>query len=167
MENIDFDKLVEMVDDFLAPFGLDSDYDADFSYDIEEERVYFSILVAERSDRLFKEYIKKTFNFDVPSIFMISLLHEVGHAETIKDITFKQFKKDLKAKNLLIERLEAISKDDPTYDAIFSEYFDLGVEKVATQWAVNYYKENKKRCDDFYFIFEDALKAEYKRINLK
>lgn len=167
MEKINFDKLVNMVDDFLAPFGLDSDYDTDFSYDIEEERVYFSILVAERSDRLFKEYIKKTFNFDVPSIFMISLLHEVGHAETIKDITFKQFKKDRRAKNVLIERLEAVSKDDPAYDVIFSEYFDLGVEKVATQWAINYYKTNKRRCDDFYFAFEDALREEYKRINLK
>lgn len=166
MISIDFDKLVEIVDEFVAPFGLDSDYDSDFYYDIEEARVYFSILVSERSDRLFKKYVKNTFNFDTPNIFIISLLHEIGHAETLNTITAKQFKADHKAKKALTQTLDAMSNDDPNYDEVFSKYFDLTIEKIATQWAVDYYKANRKRCDDFYSIFLNALQKEFKRIDL-
>ena len=166
MENIDFDRLVEIVDEFVAPFGLDSDYDADFYYDSEETRVYFSIVISERSVRLFKEYIKNTFNFDAPNIFMISLLHEIGHAETLDTVSTKQLKADHKAKEALTQALDAMSNDDPNYDKVFSTYFDLTIEKIATQWAVDYYKANRKKCDDFYSIFLNALQKEFKRIDL-
>lgn len=167
MNEINFNKLVEMVDEFLEPFGLDSDFDADFCYDTEEERVYFSIMVTERSDRLFKKYIKDTFNFNVPSIFMMSLLHEVGHAETLDTLSRAQIDADHYVKDILDEVLENTPTNNPDYEDIYTQYFDLTIEKVATQWAVDYYKANRKRCDDFYSIFENALVEEYKRINLE
>ena len=59
LNEINYDVLVETVDEFLEPFGCDSDYDNDFFYDKSENTVYFSIIVSERADRLFKEYVKK------------------------------------------------------------------------------------------------------------
>ena len=59
---------------------------------------------------------------------------------------------------------EALKIDDS--DEIYSLYFDLSIEKVATAWAVDYYKKNRKRCEDFYSKFVETLKAEYKRIGL-
>lgn len=161
MSILNEDLLVEMVDEFLEPFGCDSDFDADFSYDPEDETVYFSIIVSERSDRLFKEYIAKHFHFNPPSIFMMSLLHEVGHYFTYHSFSQMRLEAAHSAKNLIEE---ALKMDDD--DEIYSLYFDLSIEKVATAWAVDYYKKNMKRCEDFYSKFEETLKAEYERIGL-
>lgn len=160
------DLLVSLIDEFLEPFGLDSDFDSDFFYDIVEERVYFTILVSERSDRLFKQYIKNTFNFDVPNIFMMSLLHEIGHAETLENISMKQYKKDHQTKNKLEEELDKLSTDDPNYDIVYSKYFDIGFEKVATEWAVNYYKSHKSEIANFYSKFLKVLHSEFERLGL-
>lgn len=161
MSFLNEDLLVSLVDDFLEPFGLDSDFDSDFSYDPSEDRVYFTVIVSERSDRLFKQYISNEFHFDPPSIFMISLLHEVGHAYTLSSFSQMKIKNAHRAKKLIEQEL---AKNDS--DSVYSQYFDLKIEKVATAWAVEYYKANRKRCDDFYSIFEKTLKKEYERIGL-
>ena len=161
MSILNEDLLVEMVDEFLEPFGCDSDFDADFSYDPEDETVCFSIAITERSNRLFREYIAKHFHFDPPSIFMMSLLHEVGHYFTYHDFSRMEIETAHEAKNTIGEMLEADNSDE-----IYSLYFDLKIEKVATAWAVDYYKSNRKRCDDFYSKFVKTLAAEYARIGL-
>lgn len=161
MTGLNEDLLVEMVDDFLSPFGCDSDFDSDFSYDPEDNRVYFSIIVAERSDRLFKQYVSTHFNFETPSIFMLSLLHEVGHAYTLHTFSKLRLKTAHEAKKIIEEALEMDDSDE-----IYSLYFDLSIEKVATAWAVDYYKANRKRCDDFYKAFLETLQEEYKRLGV-
>ena len=161
MSFLDEDLLVSLVDEFLKPFGCDSDFSSDFSYDPEDERVYFSIAFSERSDRLFREYVEKTFHFNIPHIFMISLLHEVGHFYTLHTFSKMRLETAHEAKKLIEEALEM---DD--CDEIYSLYFDLSIEKVATAWAVDYYKKNMKRCEDFYSKFVETLKAEYERIGV-
>ena len=155
------DLIIEMVDDFLKPFGCDSDLDSDFFYSTEEERVYFSILSSERSDRLFKEYILSHFNYKVSNIFIISLLHEVGHHFTYSFFTRAEKRKAQMEKYRISAEL---AKNDT--DEVYSSYFDISIEKVATEWAINYYKENKKRCDDFYFQFQKTLFEEYLKAGL-
>lgn len=155
------DLLVSLVDEFLEPFGVDSDFSSDFSYDPEDERVYFSIMVSERADRLFKQYVLSHFHFEISNIFMISLLHEVGHAFTLNSFSKMEIKNDHLAKETIEEMLHADDSDD-----IYSLYFDLKIERVATAWAIDYYKANKKRCDDFYSKFVSALKKEYARLGL-
>jgi hypothetical protein len=161
MSLLNEDLLVSLVDDFLTPFGCDSDLDNDFSYDSKDDRVYFSIIVSERSDRLFKQYILNEFHFDVPNIFMISLLHEVGHAQTLWNFSQKQIQSAHRVKKALEKKLEKNNSDE-----IYSQYFDLSIEKAATAWAVDYYKNNKTRCDEFYSLFEKTLHEEFKRIGL-
>ena len=161
MSALNEDLLVEMVDEFLEPFGCDSDFSSDFSYDPEDDRVYFSIMVTERSDRLFKQYVSTHFHFETPSIFMLSLLHEVGHAYTLHTFSKMRLETAHEAKKLIEEALEIDNSDE-----IYSLYFDLSIEKVATAWAVDYYRANRKRCDDFYSRFLQTLKAEYERIGL-
>ncbi len=166
MSALNEDLLVEMVDEFLEPFGCDSDFSSDFSYDPEEERVYFSIIMSERADKLFKKYVARKFGFDFQNIFMLSLLHEVGHFYTLH--TSSDFRVQIahQPKQLIEQELERLTPDDPCYDTVYSNYFDLSIEKVATVWAVNYYKNNRKRCDDFYSKFEQTLKAEYERLGV-
>lgn len=161
MTGLNEDLLVEMVDSFLEPFGCDSDFDSDFFFDPEEDRVYFSIVLAERADRLYKQYIKQTFHIDINNIFMISLLHEVGHFYTLFTFSDDRIKADHAMKNLIEE---ALSMDDS--DETYSLYFNLPIEKAATEWAVKYYTANQKRCDDFYKAFLITLQEEYRRLGV-
>lgn len=161
MSGLNEDLLVEMIDNFLEPFGCDSDFDSDFFYDAEEERVYFSILIAERSERLFKEYILKTFHVNIENAFMISLLHEVGHHYTLNKFSKREIKKAHLEKQKIEQELEK-SDNDLTY----SRYFDINIEKIATEWAVKYYTTHQKKCDDFYKAFSQMLHEEYKRLGV-
>ena len=167
MMTLDTDILVSLVDTFLEPLGVSSDFDSDFYYDPEDELVYFSVLFTDRSDRLWKEYIKKTFSFEVDNIFMLSLLHEVGHHYTLNTFSRMRIKTAHQAKELINEELGKLDPSDPAYDVVYSNYFDLSIEKVATAWAIDYYKANKKRCDDFYSIFEKELHKQYKALGVK
>lgn len=155
------DILIEKVDDFLAPFGIDSDFDSDFSYDPTEERVYFTILISERSDRLFKEYITTHFNFENFNIFVMSLLHEVGHFYTLYNFSKEKRKEDKRLKRNIEKQL---TKNDS--DEVYSSYFDLDIEKAATAWAVDYYKNNFERCEKFFIDFVAVLNNEYHKIGL-
>ena len=92
---------------------------------------------------------------------MISLLHEVGHFYTLHTFSKMRLETAHEAKKLIEEALKI---DD--CDEIYSLYFDLSIEKVATAWAVDYYRENMKRCEDFYSKFVETLKAEYERIGV-
>lgn len=161
MSPLNEDLLIEIVDEFLKPFGIDSDFDSDFFYDPEDERVYFSIIISERSDRLFKEYIAKEFNFNVENTFLISLLHEVGHFYTLPLFSKEEMKKSYRDKSKIEKALE--KNDD---DATFSSYFDLDVEKVATKWAIEYYQTHTKRCDEFFKKFLRTLVDEYMRLGV-
>lgn len=166
MKEINEDILVSLVDEFLEPFEIDSDFASDFSYDAETQTVYFSIIINERSDRLFSYYILKTFNFKVPNIFIMSLLHEVGHYFTWENFSRKKIKNAHKIKKIIQSELKELTPNHPDYDTVYSKYFDLQIEKVATAWAVDYYKNNKKRCDDFYNKFETELHKQYSELNL-
>ena len=161
MKTLNEDLLISIVDDFLKPFGCNSDFDTDFSYDPEDERVYFSIAISERAERLYKEYVKKVFHFNFSNIFLMCLLHEVGHFYTLHTFSKIRLTTAHEAKEIIEE---ALKMDD--CDEIYSLYFDVSIEKVATAWAIDYYKANKKRCDNFYLKFQNALKSEYKRLGV-
>lgn len=161
MKTLNEDLLISIVDDFLKPFGCDSDFDTDFSYDPEDEKIYFSIAISERASRLYKEYVKKTFHFNISNIFIMCLLHEVGHFFTLHTFSKMRLQAAHEAKEIIEEALEMDDDDD-----IYSLYFDLSIEKVATAWAISYYKANKKYCEDFYLKFENALMDEYKRLGV-
>lgn len=155
------DLLISLVDEFLEPLGCDSDFDSDFSYDPEDEKIYFSITISERAERLYKEYVKTKFNFNIPNIFIMCLLHEVGHFYTLNTFSKMKIETDHQAKELIETALEMDDSDE-----IYSLYFDLSIEKIATAWAVDYYRINQKKCDDFYLKFKSALINEYKRLGV-
>lgn len=161
MLNLNTDLLVEIVDNFLEPFNCDSDFDSDFFYSSREQRIYFTLAYSERADKLFKQYVFSEFHYEISNIFLLSLLHELGHHFTLSNFSDIEIRKEHKRKR----KIEAeLTKTDS--NEAFLKYFDLPIEKTATEWAINYYKENKKSCDDFYSIFEEAVKKEYERLEL-
>ena len=126
----------------------------DFEYNFDKERVQFPIAITDRHDVHFAEFIKKVFNYDVPNVYMMSLLHELGHHFTGYDFSDED-------EEHYLERVDDISQkliDDPNNKQIHFEYYSLPQEIAATAWAVNTYKEYEEWINQEWKKIERALK---------
>lgn len=129
----------------------------DFEYSFEKERVQFPLEVTEQHDKLFKIFIKKIFDYDVPNVFMMSLLHEMGHHFTGENFTEEDEALYLERNAEITERIMNDEGDQPFYD-----YYALPQEMAATHWAVDVYRNNEKAINKAWKQIKKALK-EYQR----
>ena len=132
-------KLTAQMDSFLRPFGVKSLLGKDFAYYPVTEQVQFTIVMEERADRVFAQFIAETFQYKVKDMFLFSLLHEVGHHLTLEDFEDDEIEKEWKHKSKIEWEI-----DDTNYDEKLMEYFNLPSEYAATAWAVSYMRDHEK-----------------------
>lgn len=137
------EKGMERVFYYYTNVDLPMKLDADFYYHTEKEKVFFSLLVSERSDRCFKTFINRNYQFEVSSdieLFVISVLHEIGHHKTIFKMPDYVYNFSEDEEN----RIHAELKKNDT-DEIYSRYFYLPAEIIATDWAMKWVKKHPKK----------------------
>lgn len=112
-----------------------------FSSDWRNLEVYVYLGNKElEGDKEYLDFIKKEYNFH-PNNFIISLLHEIGHLET---------ETEKLSNNRAIEyaTLEyAFENNIITKEELFNKYFKIEAEILATNWAVEYYKQNQEKIN--------------------
>jgi hypothetical protein len=121
-------------EDLTAKLGID------FEYSFEKERVQFPLDVDDIHDIYFVDFINKVFGYKVKNVYMMSLLHELGHH-------FTGFDFDDEEEEHYLKRIKKISKQlskNPEDRMSYFEYYSLPQEIAATAWAVNYYRNNEK-----------------------
>lgn len=138
-------------------------FGSDFYTYYEQRQVVYSLIKSDTTDREFNECAKKNFNYspknDVES-FAVSLLHELGHIETMKKFDKVTLKFDDIRKAII---QVAINTDIDKKRVVAKTYYSLPTEYRATKWAVewikrhpNKYKTMLKRLDkainNFYII---------------
>ena len=152
-------KLNKAVKKALVPFGIDDAYlHEDFEYRFEKNAVGFAITTTE-VDEWFNEFIEQAFGYIVPNTFIISILHEIGHAETADFVTDKEYKKCLKEKLKIYKALETANED--TAKELEFKYFALPDEFQATAWAVDYAREHEEELAEMWKEIYTALQAFY------
>lgn len=129
-------KLNAHMNKFLSPFGLKCTFGGDFAYWTESDLIQYTIFLHQDSDIYFSDFIKKEFNFSVSDIFLVSLLHEVGHYYTIDDFEEDELLNDELIKDELSND-QQITEEERNF-----KYFSLPVEYAATEWAINFLKDN-------------------------
>lgn len=129
-------KLNAHMNKFLSPFGLKCTFGSDFAYWTESELIQYTIFLHQDSDVYFSDFIKKEFDFSVTDIFLVSLLHEVGHYYTIDDFEEDELLEDEYAKAGLT-RNPLITEKERNF-----RYFNLPVEYAATEWAIDFLRDN-------------------------
>lgn len=132
-------KLNSHMNKVLKPFGLKSALGKDFSYNVITEIVQYAIVVDEDQNNFFSEFIEKNFDYKVTDIFLVSLLHEVGHHFTVDDFDDAEWGFDHTQK-VFIEN--SINEDN--YREKSFEYFSLPTEFAATAWAIEYLKNHEE-----------------------
>lgn len=129
--------LNNVIKNFLTQFDLDCKLGTDFGYYWESEVVEYAIIVTERFDKLFTEYLNAHYSDVTAPLFIWSLLHEVGHSETDDyfnteaHCVFDEFKQSL----------------DPDKDSDVMEYYNCPDEVLATKWAYLYIRDNAPKVE--------------------
>lgn len=120
--------------------SIQIDFDDDFCADVVNKIIYIESKEHIEEDRLIQEFVQEKFNVLIDP-FLIGILHEVGHI-----MTYDEQKNDERS---ILYALLAINYNEKEYEEYSKMYFSIPAEFEATKWAVNYYINHKKLCDNF------------------
>lgn len=138
-------NLVEVVTKIVKEFGLEG---ATLSYrEWEYNRITDKIKFTPKvdwTDEVFNDFLADEFDLINPNIFIISLLHEVGHYMTDDDFDVFENLYFWNAKQDNLEKLNATT-DEEERKALEYVYFRFPDEYAATEWAVDYYRSNPQK----------------------
>lgn len=129
---------------------IDSNIEVEFEQDMQEyglacepteEKIYIGFRTTQVEEQTFIDYVnqleKDFFNKYNVNCFILSLLHEVGHIMTHNEELEEEYNKDTELLNYLEEN-ELITKTDQC-----RLYVQLELERLATQWAIDFIKDNQ------------------------
>jgi hypothetical protein len=160
-------QLENTINNFLERFELVGKLDADFSYEFNTHTVNYSVVVSDMGSKYFQEFVHAAWP-ELKSIdtFLISLLHEVGHAETwdFLDEMDIAYADDVKAS---IEDELADGVTEARKKALYFEYFSLPDEYAATEWAIEYLKKHTAQMDLAWTQMSNAIVEFFKTNNIQ
>lgn len=157
------DKINNVLNDFLKPFGCVASMADEFCYWTNRHIIDYTLVVSEEFDNLFKGFVEDVFTPSVSmDIFMWSFLHELGHHMTDIFLTEEEQEISMGSKAYL-------ESDDCNWDYAerFNTYACLPDEYTATQWAVNYVEENLDKVKELWDNFRFAVLEFYKINNIE
>ncbi len=121
----------------------------DMECDTYDDIVYVGETYDKRTDKYFMDFVKKIRpECDVP-IFFLSLLHEVGHIMTY-DIEDEE-NKDI-IYGLLKIQFDESKKDDAALQQYDEMYFNIPLERNATEWGINFAMNNPKLIKKYMWL---------------
>jgi len=134
-------------------FGLTAFQGDEFSYSPITNTVFFAYEALEDSALYFMNHFQSVAPDIECDFFLASLLHEVGHHFTLDNFSPKEISDYYDD----VENIRAYMEDkDGDKETADYAYFDLPVEKAATQWAIDYIRNNVEKIADFWSKFLEA-----------
>lgn len=153
-------KLNKILNDFLKEYECEVSPEEKFSYCDEYNLITYTLNKPTFSDKCFYDNFVNRLNLPtIDNDFVFSLLHELGHHETFDffddddwDIYYNTVE--------MLEKKIAIIGINVLYNTIDEEdsfpllkelnqcYYNLEIEKLATEWAVNFIKNNTELVID-------------------
>ena len=158
-------KLNKVVSAQLKNFGVKAELSTEYAYHFSKALVTFKLTENTIEDHLFDDFIFERFGYKVENTFMISLLHEVGHHLANDEIEGMIFDFCIDEK----DRIQKAMSTAYTYDEIKEleyQYFTLPDELMATQWAINFARNNALEYDVMWENIKTALLKFYKKNGL-
>lgn len=143
-------KLNKAVSAQLAPFGINkAKYTGEYSYSFEKNRVDFKVDNSAIEDKWYNEFLLERFRYTPTNDFIMSLLHEIGHAKANENIVDDIYEFCINEKARIgIEMM--VAEDEKTGRALSFQYFQLPDEIMATQWAVNYAEAHENEIEEMW-----------------
>ena len=167
MENklIGINNITNILNDFLREFDATAEIGIDFAYRERGKKIIYAVVLPDvEADHSFMKNFRRLAPEIECDTFLISFLHELGHHMTMPELSEEDYwycsdivdslEKEIADPNLSKEReLE-----------IHEEYYNLPIEQMATDWAINYILNNVKKVADFWCKVQSAI-MEFYRLN--
>ena len=157
-------KLCKAISTQLKPFGITKAVlSTEYSYVFADGSVTFKITEGEIEDIWFNEFIEERFGYHVDNTFIMSLLHEIGHAKANWEIEGDISKFCDLEKERIFKGMEEYAGNREEQKILEWQYFNLPDEIMATQWAVNYATKHPKKIKKMWKEFEKAFHEFYEK----
>ena len=137
---------------FMREWGLTAEIGTDFAYLYEKRVVVWTPIVASQNDIDFQNFFESLGCNVKCDVFLYSILHEIGHSQTLDDVDDEDY---------------AYSLDRKAQPISNYEYFKLPDEIAATQWAVDFLNNNTEKVRLFWEEFVPKMMNFYKKNNIE
>ena len=154
-------KIAKLVSKFIC--GACQVYPAElFGYSPNEPLITFCLDETTEDNRIWKEYLQENFNFKLTAenVFLMSILHELGHHATFPNFTTEEWIEQASEKSLQ-------EKNYPTEKDYFVAYYNLPIEIAATTWAIKMYNEHRPYMRAWCQRFNCAIRHYEKKHKIK
>lgn len=150
------DRINDIINEFLEPFELTAEPGTDFCYYFLEDKIYYALAVGNTSAKLFMENAEARFPDAHADVFLWSLLHEIGHSETLDDL-----EDDEEVRCMEIKR-ELSKHTDWSITRRHEIYFACPDEMAATDWAGEYIMNHVDELSIFWSNLQAAIQDFYR-----
>lgn len=156
-------KLNKVVSAQLQPFGITkAECSTSYGYYRNTHRVEYKLTEDTLEDMWFTQFVEEKFGYKVTLPFIFSLLHEVGHHMTDKEIDDMTDLYCEDEKTLIDKEMEN-AKNLKKCRELEWRYFNLPDEIKATTWAVEYMKTHTAEIEEMWEKILVALEKFYKK----
>ena len=163
-ELLGVDTITNILDDFLDEFGATSRLGVEFGYLERKNLIEYAVAIEPVSDGAFMA----NFHRLAPEIncdtFLISFLHELGHHMTMPDLTEEDYWYCVDTVDVLEEEITTPGLPKERIMEIHQQYYDLPIERMATDWAIEYIFDNVEKVAALWNRLQPAI-MEFYRLN--
>lgn len=149
-------------------FGISSTEmcNGEFFYNFENNSIGWTLIEKGYGAEDFNTFIAERFGYTVTCPFVISLLHEVGHAKNNDDIDGTVYDFCVSEKNRISNAMcKAIDREE--IKKLNYQYFNLPDEIMATSWAIEYATKHPRIVKKMWGDMWNAILKFYEDNNLE
>ena len=141
-----YNELNECIEAFVSKWDLYAKFSNQFAFLNDTDTVLWTLATGKTSAEKFAKFFEDCGCNVKADIFLYSILHEIGHSQTMEQISEMDwnYSQDMKQTELTDE-----------------EYFNLPDEIAATKWAVDYLNNNTEDVKAFWDTFVPLLMKFY------
>lgn len=150
-KSVDTSMIDKVLNDFLEPFEAIAEMGDTFCYCLVSSTINYTLLEEPEE----KYFLNHVFSL-APDLagydgFLISFLHELGHHYTLDELSEDEVDESLSAKYRISDEYT-----DGRVD-LQEEYYNLPDEAAATNWAIEYIRNNREKIDEFWSKLLNAI----------
>ena len=156
-------RVNRIINEFLDQFGLTAQLESEFSYWRDDFHIGYALAVVDAADKYFLPFCEHIDNRVKADAFLISLMHEVAHHFTQFNFSDEEWERTDEIKEHISIQLTKNPDKAAKWNNI---YFNLSVEKAATEWALNYMATHSEEVAEFWAELQPAIMRFYRKNGL-
>lgn len=152
---VGLEEITNILNKYLEKFELTAKADTDFAYYPDDNLITYALVVSERMNEMFMKAVNSISKDIKADIFLLSLMHEIGHHETWDLLEDEE-----------IEESEIIKECAAVDDSVNEAYYFAPDEYAATSWGVNYILEHQAEVASLWEELQPAILKFYEINNI-